>query len=124
MAKRKKQQISRNQALDAKPVAVRIHKREPLGNGGQRITVKIAPPKMAKLVLRLKGPIDRNFEFDAFGMDILNMCDGQKTVRYITDRFAKSHNLHPHEAQRAVTAFLRTLTQKGVVSMLAPKGQS
>jgi len=121
MAKRTRQQLSRNQALDAKPIAVPIHAREPLTDGGQRITVKIAPPKMAKLVLRLKGPIDRNFEFDTFGMDILDMCDGQKTVRYITNRFAKLHNLNPHEAGRAVTAFLRTLTQKGVVSMIAPK---
>ena len=121
MAKRKKQQISRSQALEAKPIAVRIHARQPLGDGGQRITVKIAPPKMAKLVLRLKGPIDRNFEFDSFGMGILDMCDGQKTVRYIINRFAKDHKLNPHEAERAVTAFLRTLTQKGVVSMLAPR---
>ena len=122
MAKRSKETLTRSQALDAKPVAVRIHAREPLRDGGQRITVKIAPPKMAKLVLRLKGPIDRNFEFDAFGMDILDMCDGQKTVRYIINRFAKLHSLNPHEAERAVTAFLRTLTQKGIVSMLAPKG--
>ncbi len=122
MAKRSKEKITRNQALDAKPVAVRIHTREPLADGGQRITVKIAPPKMAKLVLRLKGPIDRNFEFDAFGMDILDMCDGQKTVRYIINRFAKLHKLNPHEAEKAVTTFLRTLTQKGIVSMVAPKG--
>ena len=121
MLKRKKSLLSRDQALESKPVAVTIHKREPLPNGGQRITVKIKAPTMTRLVLRLKGPIDRNFEFDAFGMDVLDMCDGQKTVRYIISRFAKSHKLHPYEAERAVTAFLRTLTQKGVVSLLTPR---
>ena len=121
MPKRKKQQITRGQALDAKPIAVTIHGREPLTKGGQRITVKISAPKFARLVLRIKGPIDRKFEFDSFGMDVLDMCDGQKTVRYIISRFAKSHKLNQHEAERAVTSFLRTLTQKGVVSMLAPK---
>ena len=121
MPRRKRHQLTRGQALDAKPIAVTIHAREPLPHGGQRITVKIDPPRMARLVLRIKGPIGRKFEFDAFGMDVLDMCDGQKTVRYITSRFAKRHHLNQHEAQRAVTAFLRTLTQKGVVSLLAPK---
>jgi hypothetical protein len=120
MFKRSKPTLSRIHALDAKPIAVKIHSREPLPDGGERITVRIDAPKFARMVLRIKGPIKRNFEFDAIGMDVLGMCDGQKTVRYIISRFAKRHNLNQHEAERAVTTFLRTLTQKGVVALLAP----
>ena len=122
MSKTPRQKISREQALGAKPVAVEASRREPLKDGGQRIVMTAPVTGWRRKLLRMPEQVVQKFDLDAFGMDILDMCDGQKTVRYIVSRFAKNHNLNPHEAERAVTAFLRTLTQKGVVSMLAPKG--
>ncbi len=41
-------------------------------------------------------------EADALGVEVLDMCDGQKTVRYIADSLARRHRINPKEAEAAV----------------------
>ena len=57
----------------------------------------------------------------AMGLVVLEMCDGQKSVRYIVQRFAKDYQLDPHEAERAVVTFLRSLIRKGLVNMVVKR---
>ena len=76
---------------------------------------------MQRLVLRIKGDINREFELDAMGVEVLNLCDGDKTVKYIIRRFSKDHDMNHAESEQAVASFLRTLMAKGLVVMVTPK---
>lgn len=113
--------LSREQSLGAKPVAVKISEREKLEGGGERVVVPYQPSKWQRMLLRMPETLTRSFELDAFGVDVLNMCDGQKTVRYIAESFAKRHKLNKHEAEKAVITFLQTLISKGVVVVMVEK---
>lgn len=121
MAKKKPFQLSRDQALDAKPIAARIIHREPLEDGGERLTVPLIPTNMQRWLLRLPESTTKKYELDTMGLEVLKMCDGNKTVRYIAKRFAKAHRMNVPEAEQAVVTFLRTMIRKGLVSMVVAK---
>jgi hypothetical protein len=116
-----KPRLSREQSLDAKPVATPVVKREPLPDGGQRVTVKVHPSGFQRWLLRAPEGYPRQYELDAMGVEVLAMCDGQKTTHYIVEAFAKRHRIHPHEAEQAVAAFLQTMMRKGLVSVVVSK---
>lgn len=120
---RKNQQakLGRKAAFKARPLATDIVSREPLPNGGEKITFWVRPGRMHRVLLRLPERVQRSFEFDPLGIDLINQCDGKTTVRAIIRRFVEVHNLDEHEAEKAVTTFLRTLMQRGIVSMWVPK---
>ena len=113
--------LTRDQALSAKPIAALITAREKLPDGGERITVPTAPTRWQRLLLRLTRPVPRRFDLDATGVEVLALCDGQKTVRHIIDRFARHHRVNPHEAERAVTTFLQMMMRRGIVSVAVKK---
>ena len=123
MARRKKQAetLSREQAWDAKPVALPVRRREPLADGGQRLTVDVSPSGAFRWLLRAPEKVTKQFELDAMGLEVHRMCDGNKNVRHIVQKFAKTHDVNRHEAERAVAAFLRTMMRKGIVSMAVKK---
>jgi len=113
----KKQELSRRQALDARPLPAEIADRVPLPDGGQRITVLFAASGYQRWLLRLPERVKRDFELDAFGVEILGLCDGSRTVLDIIKKFTARHKLDPTEAEHAVLAFLKTLVRRGVVAM-------
>jgi hypothetical protein len=109
--------LTREQSMRARPIAVRILSREPLPYGGQRLTVGFQPTGFQKFLIRNTAGMTKKFELDPFGLAVLKMCDGTKSVRHITDAFAKKHKLHPAEAERAVSTFLQTMMRKGLIAM-------
>lgn len=109
--------LTREQAMRARPVTARIIGREPLEGGGERLTVPFVPTGFQKYFFRQTQGMTRKYDLDAFGLEVLAMCDGQKSVRHIVDTFAKRHKLHSAEAERAVTMFLQTMMRKGLVAM-------
>ena len=113
--------LDRDQTLGAKPLAAPIVRRTPLPRGGERLTVAAEPSIWTRRLLRLPRQVERQFELDAFGVEMIRMCDGQKTVRWIIDRFSRNHQIDAHEAERAVLTFLRTIVGKGLVSMVVAK---
>lgn len=117
--KETKPRLSREQALDAIPVRAEIAARKQLHDGSERITFRVAPGKLHRTLLRLPDRVERAYEFDSFGLEVLNRCDGGTTVRQIVDHFVERHKLDPHEAEKAVVTFFRTLMQRGIISMLA-----
>ncbi len=119
MAERKK--ITREQSLTAKPVAVKIERREELPDGGQRVFVNVPTSRSQRLFLRVGETVERQFELDTFGIEILDMCDGQKTVQYIIRQMAKRHNVDVTELEAAVLAFVKTLTTRGLIRLLIKK---
>ena len=63
----------------------------------------------------------RRIQLDGLGSDVLNMCDGRTPVERIIARLAEANKLTFREAQVPVTQFLKTLTQRGIVAIVAPK---
>ncbi|MCE9592245.1 MAG: PqqD family protein [Planctomycetes bacterium] len=110
--------LTRDQAMNAKPVAARVVAREPLPGGGERIKVPFHPSGVYKWLLRVPETATKRFDLDPMGVEVLAMCDGQKSVRYIAQRFAKTHSLNPHEAEQAVVAFIQMMMRKGIVSVV------
>ena len=116
-----KTKISREQAMEAKPLAVPVVRSEPLPDGGKRMTVRYKPTGIQKWLLRTKTDLSRRYDLDSMGVEVLAMCDGQKTVRWITQAFAKRHRVNEHEAQQAVATFLRMMIRKGLVVVAVDK---
>lgn len=85
--------------------------RYPAASTGPRITallVKIGrKPKM-----RMK-----KIQLDGLGSQVWKLIDHQRSVRDIVMHFAKAHRLPVREAEVAVTQFIRTLGQRGLIGL-------
>lgn len=123
MSKRKDNSISlsREGAFDARPLAAKIQKRIELPDGGARVTIGCRATRTQRFLLRLPEIIEREFVLDAFGLEVLDLCDGQKNVRHIVKRFSKAHGLNHQESENAITVFLKNMMRKGLVVMVIPK---
>ena len=108
--------------MEAKPRACVIDKREPLPDGGERLSVRLRSTGTQRWLLRAPEFVPRQFELDKVGVQVLEMCDGQKSVRYIVKKFAKEYNVDEHEAEKAVVTFLRMLIRKGLVAVMVNEG--
>lgn len=117
-------QFTREDAFDARPLAAKIFECHELPDGGARIVIGCKATRMQRFLLRLPEIVKREFELDAYGMEILGMCDGQKSVRHLVKKFARTHNLNPQEAQQAIVTFLQSMIRKGLVVMVVPNGGS
>jgi hypothetical protein len=118
---RRSPSLTRQDALDARPLATRIVQRRESSDGSVRITVPFNPVGYQRWLLRIPQTATREFELDAFGIKVLEQCDGTMTVRRLVRHFARDHGLNPHEAEKAVIEFLRTMMRKGLVSMVVPR---
>lgn len=112
--------LTRRQALDAVPVPAPVLRRERIGDDGCRITVELHTPRWQRMILRAADTLHRTFELDAYGREVLDLCDGQRTVRRIVDRFAEAHDLDRHQASLAVMTFLKTLIARRILAVAIP----
>lgn len=65
----------------------------------------------------LKPAATRTVRLDAVGTAVWHSCDGTKTVEAVVEAFAALYRLSFHEARAAVTEFLKSLVQRGVLVM-------
>lgn len=109
--------LSRDQALDARPLPVELESRQPTSTGA-RLTVRIPTPRWMRWILRAGPTQQRVYELDPMGLAVLDLCDGRRNVRDIIDAFAADHpQLPAAQARKAVTVFLRTLLERQLVVM-------
>ena len=59
----------------------------------------------------------RHVSLDHVGSAVLAQCDGDTSLGKILEDFARTHRLHPREAELSVVPFLETLQKRGVVVM-------
>jgi len=57
----------------------------------------------------------RHVSLDHVGSAVLARCDGDTSLGTILQGFARTHRLHPREAELSVVPFLETLQKRGVV---------
>lgn len=54
---------------------------------------------------------------DKVAVMIWGLCDGRRSVEAIVDEFARHYALTFHEARAAVTEYLKTLVQRGIIAL-------
>jgi hypothetical protein len=100
-------------ARPAQAPRVRATQRE---DGGLLVTVLLQRPRWQRM-LGGQGTMERSFGLDAVGRQVYDWCDGRASVADLIRRFARERQVHPAEAEAAVTTFLRTLVTKGLIVM-------
>jgi len=120
--KRPEPVISRAEALNMIPV--RNHEVEETVVGGD--TVQLAYPlaikpwfgRMAEKVgMWDKRPMIKRLELDEMGTFVWRRIDGDRSVRRIAEEFADYYEVQPREAELSVTAFIKTIGQRGIIGL-------
>jgi hypothetical protein len=117
-----KTQITRAEALEYIPVK-NVQTEETRLDSGEILVVYTVTvrPWFSGLVKRFGGTSDGKFQkklqLDLLGSEVWDLLDGQRSVREVVRQFALRHQLHPREAEVAVTRFLRDLGKRGLVGL-------
>jgi hypothetical protein len=120
--KRKKfePEITRAEALNSKPVkSIQINESR-LESGEVLLAYPVTiRPWLATLIHRLGGPSEtirtKKLQLDMLGASVWNLLDDRRSVNEIIQQFARTHRIHPKEAEAAVTRFLRDLGRRGLI---------
>jgi len=121
-------QLSREDALNCIPVKSEAIQASHTQEGVVRLHYPLVlKPWIAELAQRFSGapynPPSRQLELDELGSLTWDLIDGKQTVREIVRQFSGQTQVHPKEAEAAVTRFLRELGRRGIVGM-APGRQA
>ncbi|MBL7076182.1 MAG: PqqD family protein [Kiritimatiellae bacterium] len=76
-------------------------------------TRKLMPP-LSWIVPFRKERVAR---LDHIGSRVWSLCDGRRTVEDVVDTIAAQYRLTFHESRVAVTGYLKTLVQRGVLAI-------
>jgi len=123
--RRKQRSLPRPVLLAARPSRHPQAQAKELAGGALQLTVPVRPGRIARWMTRSGDrPVLRRFELDELGGDLWRMMDGTKTVRTLIEEFGARHQLNLREAEVAVLAYLRTLAERGIMTLLwADEGQ-
>lgn len=114
--------LSRSDALRARPLQVPPVNTEEKG-AKLYVTVKYRRPRWQR-VLGAETCCNRTYGLDNYGREVYEACDGSISVQGIIARFAKHHGLSRAEAEKAVTAFMKTLMSRGIIGMAMEEPQN
>lgn len=64
---------------------------------------------------------EKGVELDALGQQVFGACDGTRTTEQIIAEFAECHRLRFHEARLSVLSFLKSLSERKLVALVACK---
>ncbi|WP_419785798.1 PqqD family protein [Pseudodesulfovibrio sp.] len=117
--------MPRGQALSMVPVRNRAVEEEPAGDGLVRLSYPLAIKpwfgKVADAVGLWDGrPMTKTVELDELGTFVWNLIDDSRSVRDIAEAFTKRYQVQPREAELSVTAFIRTIGQRGIIGLRDP----
>jgi hypothetical protein len=92
-------------------------------DGVTRITVKKRRPRylVPPISWVIRPRLETRVEIEGLGIEILELCDGRRTVEQIVDEFAGLHALTFHEARVSVTTYQKALVQRGVVVLVSER---
>jgi hypothetical protein len=113
---RPKKTLPRRAALAGRPVRLPAESVTETGEGGAEVAVRLPRPRW-QTWLGAEEMAVRRFELDELGREVYDGCDGRTEVSALVKRFARRHGMSLAEAEMAVTQFLRTLMERGLVGM-------
>ena len=114
--------VDREDALNCRPVKP-DGVQETLLKSGYVLLASRRPmrPWMEGMVRRLGGRPEeaplRKTELDEMGTWVWSLMDGNRSVGDIIKVFSEHYQLHPKEAEVAVTQFIRLLGNKGLIGL-------
>ena len=114
--------MARTRALDMVPVRNQSVEETATGDGLVRLSYPLAvKPWFGKLAdavgLWDKRPMIKQLELDEMGSFTWNLIDGKRSVREIARAFADRYQVQPREAELSVTAFIKTIGQRGLIGL-------
>ncbi len=103
--------------------AMEINRR---GNGTAVVSIPMRRPRFLVPPFSWIIPFSshRRVELDKIGLGVLDLCDGQRNIEAIIDKFSADHKLSFREAQLAVTQFMRQLVQRGIIAIIGMEGDT
>ena len=113
----RKPAVSREDALDARPVRAPGVALKETGDGGARLTVPLQSSSRWGWLLRLPKDATKSFELDAIGLFVWQHCDGKTSVQQIIRKLSKQYNLGLRQAEVPAVQFLNMLSRKGLIGM-------
>jgi hypothetical protein len=121
VGKFKKPRLSREHALQARPIRNPALEWEELDNGEVRVVL----PRRRDLVGKLLSsvfyvPQSKPISLDVVGARVWKLCDGEHSVHDITEALMEEHKLHRREAEVSLTEFLRMLGKRNMVAFVVP----
>lgn len=122
--RRKKLEISREEALAAKPLVAVDAKILRDESGSIKLLVPLKSPRWASWFFRLPEGSTKTFELDEIGAMVWECCNGKNSVQQIIRKLAGQYNLNLREAEVATIKFLQTLTRKGLIGLSVRKERS
>lgn len=119
---RKRPKPSADDLLQSVPVRNDRAEQQVLDDGKVVLTVPLKKTWFMGPPLSWFMPIrnERRFELDALGAEVWDLCNNRRDMEQIIETFADRHQLTFHEARLSVSAFLRTLVERGCIVMAIP----
>jgi hypothetical protein len=95
---------------------------EASGEGTVRLAYPLAvKPWFGRLAEKVnlwdQRPMIKKLDLDEMGTFVWERIDGERTVRRIAEEFADHYGLQPREAELGVTAFIKTIGQRGLIGL-------
>ncbi|WP_338669210.1 PqqD family protein [Pseudodesulfovibrio methanolicus] len=120
--KRPEPTISRAEALRMIPVRNAAVEVTELPDGLVRLAYPLAiKPWFGRLADKVGlwdgRPMTKTVELDEMGTFVWRHIDGERSVRGIAQAFAETYEVQLREAELAVTAFIKTIGQRGIIGL-------
>jgi len=121
VGKFKKPRLSREHALQARPIRNPALKWEELDNGEVQIVLPRRRDTMGRVLSTLfYVPKSKPVSLDVVGARVWTLCDGEHTVSDIVEALMDEHKLHRREAEVSLTEFLRMLGKRNMLAFAVP----
>ncbi|MGQ9729887.1 MAG: PqqD family protein [Candidatus Zipacnadales bacterium] len=121
IGKFRKPRLSREHALEARPIRNPALKWEKLDNGEVQIILPRRKDAVGKLLSTLFYiPETRPVNLDIVGAKIWQLADGEHTVADMVEALIEEHKLHRREAEVSLTEFLKMLGKRNMVAFIIP----
>jgi len=117
--------LSRTEALSCIPQQNQTTSWEELENGDIQFTYAIPLSRFFQALHRKFSrnrvvPPTKRLQLDAMGSFVWKLLDGERSVGNIITLFAEEYKVSNQESEKAVTAFIKTLGQRGFIGINLP----
>ncbi len=121
VGKFRRPRLSREHALQARPVRNPSLKWEAMDNGEVQVVLPRRRDAMGKLLSSVfYVPPSKPISLDVVGARVWQLCDGEHTVNDIAEALMEEHKLHRREAEVSLTEFLKMLGKRNMVAFVVP----
>ena len=122
---RRRPRVTPEQILGSRPVRNEGVTVEETENGGLRIMARRREAWWIRaLGAVLPIPRERRIELDAVGKQVWEMCDGEHTLRDMTEVFQERHKLTRMEAEWSLRNYLKDLGKRNLVGFVVEKREA